>query len=109
MTEDQQARKDLQWQLLALIFGVMAITLLAIVASRPALGEGEPSAKALAIPGRPYNCWQLAEAAPQSFPPVDRPRGLVTLLLDECSGRTWFLDAGPPLVWHEVPLGLGRR
>ena len=49
--------------------------------------------------------WELAAVSGHGPASAESPRGPVTMLLDQCAGRTWVLARGPrgEFEWHEVP------
>lgn len=48
--------------------------------------------------------WELAAVTGHGEPSDEAPRGPVTMLLDQCTGRTWLLRRGPrgEFEWSEL-------
>lgn len=82
-----------------------ALGLEVIAASAQSAGGGpDPAAERGIFP--PAGCcrWELAAVTGHGEPSDEAPRGPVTMLLDQCTGRTWFLARTPrgDFEWSEL-------
>ena len=101
---------------LAALVGVLACTcavvlldgalgLEVIAASAQSAGGAPDPAAERGIPPAAGCCrWELAAVTGHGEHSAEAPRGPVTMLLDQCTGRTWLLRMGPrgEFEWSEL-------
>ena len=105
-------RTALEWAAAVLVGALLALLIAWKLSSPPAAGaESAPPDTFSALAPRSHACWQAVEvrspatpAGPYDVTPEGLPAGSVTLLLDQCSGRTWALRAAPAPHWQPIPI-----